>query len=149
MAILRILVYGLVLGFFYLILRIVLKGLALPRNPDSDDEFRTGDSRLPHYRSRGNMLDIAGEYRRRREKMEPGMSRWECCFITVALSMIWIAFLCFVYFQMDLPKSLFWRASVILSVFFLLILTSAPSGAGVLQESWSDAGDSREYRDRV
>ena len=51
MAILRILVYGLVLGFFYLILRIVLKGLALPRNPDSDDEFRTGDSRLPHYRS--------------------------------------------------------------------------------------------------
>ena len=81
MAILRILVYGLVLGFFYLILRIVLKGLALPRNPDSDDEFRTGDSRLPHYRSRGNMLDIAGEYRRRREKMEPGMSRWECCFI--------------------------------------------------------------------
>ena len=72
MAVLRILVYGLVLGFFYLLLRIVLKGLALPRNPESDDHFRPGSSScLPHYWARGNMLDIPGRYRQWREQQGP------------------------------------------------------------------------------
>ncbi len=121
--VLRILSYGLVLGFFYLILRIVLKGLALPRNPASDDNFRRGDNHcLPHYWSCGNMLDIAGEYRRKREPAESGRSRGECCIITLALSAAWTAFLCFVYFQLNLSKPFFWCVSGILTVFFLLIL---------------------------
>lgn len=126
MAVLRILVYGLVLGFFYLLLRIVLKGLALPRNPESDDHFRPGSSScLPHYWARGNMLDIPGRYRQWREQQEPEDIRPGYGFTATALSMLWAAFLCFVYFQLNLPKSFFWSASGILTIFFLLILLLA------------------------